>query len=211
MRRLRRIPVRVSAAVAVILCVTVAILAATGVFSSGTHRGTLPAGERFHLVRARIAARHSVARLLAVTAAERRTQMCGRGHVATGKLPRESYRRAVRVAEKYLGVKYLWGGASPSGFDTSGLVMYVYGKLGVSLPHYTVAQYCYRHAIHPPRSKLQPGDLIFFYDRSHVGIYVGNNQFIHAPHTGAVVRIESLSGVYSREYYGALRILPQAA
>src|SRR3954465_4880369 len=102
--------------------------------------------------------------------------------------------QAVAIAEQYLGVPYVWGGASPSGFDCSGLVMYVYGQLGVSLPHYTVSQYNYPNAVHPPRPEPGPGGLGFFAGLGHVGIYVGNNEFIHAPHTGAVVSIDSLSG-----------------
>ena len=108
---------------------------------------------------------------------------------------------------KYLGVPYVWGGASPSGFDCSGLVMYVYAQLGVSLPHYTVSQYNYPDAVHPSRSELEPGDLVFFAGLGHVGIYIGNNEFIHAPHTGADVEIDSLTGWYSYEYAGATRIL----
>ena len=110
------------------------------------------------------------------------------------------------IAEQYLGVPYVLGGASPSGFDCSGLVMYVYAQVGVSLPHYTVAQYNYRTPS-PCRGQLQPGDLVFFAGLGHVGIYVGGGQFIHAPHTGAVVRIDSLSGWYASEYDGAKRIL----
>jgi len=124
-----------------------------------------------------------------------------------GNLPPERYSAAVGIAEKYLGVPYVWGGASPSGFDCSGLVMYVYAQLGVSLPHYTVSQYNYPNAVHPSRSELQPGDLVFFAGLGHVGIYIGGNEFIHAPHTGAVVSIDSLTGWYSSEYYGATRIL----
>ncbi len=109
--------------------------------------------------------------------------------------------QAVAIAEQYLGVPYVWGGASPSGFDCSGLVMYVYGRLGVSLPHNAAAQYSMGTPV--PRDALEPGDLVFFDGLGHVGIYVGGGSFIHAPHTGTVVQISSLSGWYSSEYVGA--------
>jgi peptidoglycan DL-endopeptidase CwlO len=146
------------------------------------------------------------ARTAAITEAVT-TSLGGGGSLTGGNLPPERYGAAVGIAEQYLGVPYVWGGASPSGFDCSGLVMYVYAQLGVSLPHYTVAQYNYPNAVHPSRSELQPGDLVFFDGLGHVGIYIGGNEFIHAPHTGAVVSIDSLSGWYSSEYDGATRIL----
>jgi peptidoglycan DL-endopeptidase CwlO len=99
--------------------------------------------------------------------------------------------QAVAIAEQYLGVPYVWGGASPSGFDCSGLVMYVYAQLGVSLPHNAYAQMTSLPAV--PLSDLQPGDLVFFNGASHVGIYVGNGAMIHAPHTGTVVQFGSIN------------------
>jgi cell wall-associated NlpC family hydrolase len=99
--------------------------------------------------------------------------------------------QAVAIAEQYLGVPYVWGGASPSGFDCSGLVMYVYGQLGVSLPHNAAAQMSSLPAV--PLSALEPGDLVFFNGASHVGIYVGNGTMIHAPHTGTVVQFGSIN------------------
>ncbi len=129
------------------------------------------------------------------------------GGITGGNIPGDRYSAAVGIAEQYLGVKYVWGGASPSGFDCSGLVMYVFEQLGVQLPHYTVSQYNWGNAVHPSRSQLEPGDLVFFAGLGHVGIYIGNNEFIHAPHTGAVVSIDSLTGWYSSEYAGATRIL----
>jgi cell wall-associated NlpC family hydrolase len=132
----------------------------------------------------------------------------GVGDPAGGNVPSGHYTGVVGIAMQYLGVPYVWGGASPSGFDCSGFVMYVYAQVGVSLPHNTVAQWSYSNAVSVPRSELQPGDLVFFAGLGHVGIYVGNGQFIHAPHTGDVVRIDSLSGGWYRsEYVGAKRIL----
>ena len=112
--------------------------------------------------------------------------------------------RAVVLAERELGVPYRWGGADPSGFDCSGLVVYVYGRLGVRLPHFAAAQY--RAGRHVARADLRPGDLVFFDRLDHVGIYVGSNRFVHAPHTGDHVRISSLGGWYAETYSGATRI-----
>ena len=95
----------------------------------------------------------------------------------------------VAIAQRYLGVPYVWGGASPSGFDCSGLTMYVYAQVGVSLAHGATLQ---QKASTPVSlGSLRAGDLVFFGNASfssHVGIYVGGGQMIHAPHTGAVVR-----------------------
>ena len=114
--------------------------------------------------------------------------------------------QAVQIAMQYLGVPYVWGGASPSGFDCSGLTMYVYAQLGISLPHYTGAQWT--AGPHVSRDELQPGDLVFFESNlGHMGMYIGGGSFIHAPHTGDVVKISSLSDPwYSTEYQGAVRI-----
>jgi cell wall-associated NlpC family hydrolase len=113
----------------------------------------------------------------------------------------------VSIAAQYLGVPYVWAGATPRGFDCSGLVQYVFAQVGISLPHNTVAQWHDPSAVSVPRDALQPGDLVFFDGLDHVGIYIGNGYFIDAPHTGAVVRIDSLSGWYASKYDGAKRIL----
>jgi cell wall-associated NlpC family hydrolase len=114
----------------------------------------------------------------------------------------------VSVAAQYLGVPYVWAGATPSGFDCSGLVQYVFAQLGISLPHNTVAQWHDPIAVSVPRDALQPGDLVFFNRLDHVGIYIGGGYFIDAPHTGTDVRIDSLSdGWYASNYDGAKRIL----
>ena len=118
--------------------------------------------------------------------------------------PGVGHPQAASIALQYLGVPYVWGGASPSGFDCSGLVMYVYGRLGISLPHYTVAQWSATEPI--SMSQIQPGDLVFFDGLGHVGIYIGNGQFVHAPHTGTVVQIASLSGYYASALVGARRV-----
>jgi peptidoglycan DL-endopeptidase CwlO len=110
---------------------------------------------------------------------------------------------AAAVALQYLGVPYSWGGSTPAGFDCSGLVMYVYAQLGIQLPHYAADQYLSGTPI--ARSDLQPGDLVFFDNLTHVGIYIGNGQIIHAPHTGDVVRISNLSD-FGNSYVGARRI-----
>jgi cell wall-associated NlpC family hydrolase len=110
----------------------------------------------------------------------------------------------VGVAMQYLGVPYVWGGSSPRGFDCSGLVSYVFAQIGVSLPHSSYSQFGMGTSV--SISDLQPGDLVFFTGASHVGIYIGGGQFIHAPHTGDVVKISSLSGYYSSNFAGARRI-----
>jgi cell wall-associated NlpC family hydrolase len=109
---------------------------------------------------------------------------------------------AAQIALGYLGVPYVWGGSSPSGFDCSGLVMYVYAQLGISLAHFTGAQWSETEPI--SLSAAQPGDLIFFNGLSHVGIYLGNGQMVDAPHTGSVVRVESIYGFGSID--GARRV-----
>jgi peptidoglycan DL-endopeptidase CwlO len=112
----------------------------------------------------------------------------------------------VAIAMQYLGTPYVWGGASPGGFDCSGLVVFAYSQLGISLPHYTGALWNVGTPV--SSDQLEPGDLVFFYGLGHVGIYIGGGQFIHAPHTGDVVKISSLSdGGYASSYDGARRIL----
>jgi len=103
----------------------------------------------------------------------------------------------VAIAQRYLGVPYVYGGASPSGFDCSGLVMYCFAQIGISLSHGATDQQ--RASTPVPLSALQPGDLVFFGNASysyHVGIYVGGGSMINAPHTGAVVSYASISGAW---------------
>ena len=124
---------------------------------------------------------------------------------APAQAPSSHYGGVVGVAMQYLGTPYVWGGASPGGFDCSGFVMYAYAQVGVSLPHSSYAQY--GMGVPVSYDQLQPGDLVFFDGLGHVGIYIGGGQFIHAPHTGDVVKISAMSGWYSSSYVGARRIL----
>ena len=122
----------------------------------------------------------------------------------TPTAPPATHGGVVGIAMQYLGTPYVWGGASPSGFDCSGFVMYVYGQMGVSLPHSSYAQYGYGSPV--SMSQLQAGDLVFFDGLGHVGIYVGGGTFIHSPHTGDVVKISSLSGWYASTFVGGRRL-----
>ena len=117
--------------------------------------------------------------------------------------------KLVAQAAKYIGTKYVYGGTSPSGFDCSGLVQYSLRKLGVSIARSSRAQYGYGTAV--SKNNLQPGDLVFFArgkSISHVGIYAGNGQVLHAPRTGKTVCYQSLATLSSAlRYVGARRVL----
>jgi peptidoglycan DL-endopeptidase CwlO len=113
--------------------------------------------------------------------------------------------KAVEIALRHLGTPYSWAGASPSGFDCSGFVMYVYGRLGIPLPHSSSMLWDVGRPV--ARNELEAGDIVFFNGLSHVGIYVGSGRFIHSPHTGDVVKISGFSDdSYGATYDGARRV-----
>jgi len=105
------------------------------------------------------------------------------------------------VARQFLGVPYVYGGTTPNGFDCSGLVQYAYREVGIDVPRTTMAQYSIAWPVE--LAQLQPGDLLFFRlnsaEVSHVAIYDGDLQFIHAPATGKVVSVSSLNNRFWRE------------
>jgi peptidoglycan DL-endopeptidase CwlO len=111
--------------------------------------------------------------------------------------------QALRWALSRRGSPYVWGGAGPHDFDCSGLVMWAYAQVGISLPHFTGAQW--NMGIHVSRSQLQPGDLVFFYaDIGHVGMYIGNGLMVDAPDFGEDVQVQP---VMWNVYVGAVRIV----
>jgi len=111
--------------------------------------------------------------------------------------------KAVDIAGRYLGTPYVWAGSTPSGFDCSGFVVYVYGRLGISLPHSSSMLWGVGRPV--ARNDLQAGDIVFFNGESHVGIYIGGGRFIHSPHTGDVVRISSFREAWYGSTFDAAR------
>lgn len=119
---------------------------------------------------------------------------------------RRSGDAVVRAARRLLGVPYLWAGVSAYGLDCSGLTMIAYREIGITLPRDAADQARWGHPV--ARRALRPGDLVFFGPTSrhsihHVGIYVGHGRMLHAPHTGARVRISRLGAL--SDYWGARR------
>ncbi len=131
-----------------------------------------------------------------------------------GSAPGAPHPEAVNVVLRYIGVPYVWGGSSPSGFDCSGLTSYVYAQLGMDLPRTSRAQYRVGAFIAADRTgELSPGDLVFFGYQGdpervhHVGLYVGDGNYVHAPGTGDRVKVSSLTERIAShsDYVGAVR------
>lgn len=118
----------------------------------------------------------------------------------------------VEYAKTFLGTPYAYGGNTPSGFDCSGFVQYVMSNFGVTMPRSSTEQYSI--GVRVDKSELMPGDLVYFkysassYRLSHVGIYIGDGNFIHSPVPGQTVQIDPLmTGYFSNYYYGATRVI----
>lgn len=127
-------------------------------------------------------------------------------HVSHATLVAREQTRVVHFARRLLGIRYVYGGTSPqTGFDCSGFTRFVYAHFGITLPHYSGAQFGLGRRV--ARAGLRPGDLVFFDALGHVGLYIGHQLFIHAPHTGTSVSVDSLSGWYSSRFDGARRVL----
>ncbi|MGN0163381.1 MAG: NlpC/P60 family protein [Candidatus Ornithomonoglobus sp.] len=118
--------------------------------------------------------------------------------------------KVVLIAKQFLGTPYVWGGTTPKGFDCSGLMQYAYKQMGINIPR--VSQDQFKSGTAVDKSQLRAGDLVFFKgssgtasDPGHVGMYIGNGQYIQAPQTGDVVKISDLSA--RSDYVGARRYL----
>lgn len=121
----------------------------------------------------------------------------------------EKRAEVLEYAAQFLGTPYVYGGSTPSGFDCSGFISYVFANTVGTIPR--VAQSQFDATTRVSLEDLEPGDLVFFGSSassiSHVGIYVGDDTFIHSPHTGEVVKYESLSGTYLTRFQGGGRVI----
>ncbi|MDF2571898.1 MAG: spore cortex-lytic enzyme [Sporomusa sp.] len=129
--------------------------------------------------------------------------------LSRGKPDKRIGQQIASFAQEYLGVPYVWGGASAGGFDCSGFIYYVYSRYGISLPRVADEQYEVGRRI--PLSNIEPGDLVFYSTYapgpSHVGIYIGNGQFVHASSGAGEVTLTSMSkAYYQSRFLGAYRV-----
>jgi cell wall-associated NlpC family hydrolase len=111
---------------------------------------------------------------------------------------------AARLATRYLGAPYVWAGSSPSGFDCSGLVMYAFSQVGVAIPHNAAQQF--RLGAPVERDRLIPGDIVFFNQLRHNGIYLGDGRFVHATKPGGVKIARLDDGWFRTRWVGARRL-----
>lgn len=139
---------------------------------------------------------------------ENNTALVKSEYVATDKTTVDEYTKyallgilVTKYAKNFTGVPYVYGGSTPSGFDCSGFVKYIYSRFGISLPRVSYSQL--RSGMPVDKNDLKEGDLLFFRGGGHVGIYVGNGEYIHAPRTGRSVSVEPLT----RSLYAARRIV----
>lgn len=133
----------------------------------------------------------------------------GNGEISRGTADRKGGQHIANFARNFMGVPYVWGGSTPAGFDCSGFVYYIYSCYGISLPRVADEQYYFGHRI--VATDILPGDLVFYSTYmpgpSHVGIYMGNGQFIHASSAAGEVTLTPMSKPYYQErFLGAFRI-----
>ena len=174
-------------------------LAAPLQLAAARHRPTATPAHRVH--------RHAVAHRRPRGTRRHERQTRKRSLLARAEAHVKRERAAVvSFARRFLGVRYVYGGSTPgSGFDCSGFTRYVFAHFGHALPHYSYGQFDLGRSV--PRRALRPGDLVFFDGAGHVGLYIGPDRFIHAPHSGSTVSVAALSGSYGGSFAGARRIL----
>jgi len=168
------------------------------------------AGTIMSLLNGVLSSNHAGFTLPAVPTSGSSIKIGGQNGITVSGIDRASNRdlAAVSTVREYLGTPYVWGGASPKGFDCSGLLQYVWGKQGVQIPRTSQEQWQSGQAVNS--SQLRPGDAVFFVGSDgtrnapgHVGMYIGNGKYVEAPHTGDVVKIAKLAD--AKDFVGARR------